>query len=69
MKKLFRELFSESNKLSLMRVMSGFSLVVGTIIALIGIITKQNLTGVAELAGMFVISAFGGKVAQKAVEK
>lgn len=59
MKKLLKELFSESSDISLMRVMALTSLIIGGYLAL-----KGENTSVA----IFVTAAFGGKAAQKYVE-
>lgn len=63
-----KSMFSEGEVISSMRVMSFFSLGFGGIIALYGMYKNMNLTEVSMLAGVFVGSAFGGKVAQKMQE-
>jgi uncharacterized membrane protein YiaA len=66
---LLKQLLSDHNKISMVRIMSLASLITGIAIGLIGVITCTDLTGCAALAGVFVTSAFTGKVAQKFAEK
>ena len=62
------KLFSENSEVSMMRVMSLLSLTVGSILAFVGLNKKNDPTSLAVLVGVFVGSAFGGKVMQKAQE-
>jgi hypothetical protein len=59
---------SEKDKISTMRIMSLFSLLVGAGIAIYGIYEGKDLGGVAEICGVFVGAAVGGKVTQKYAE-
>lgn len=57
--KVLKALFSENSDVSMMRVLSLISLLIGAYLALEG-----HDTSVA----VFVLAAFGGKAAQKAIE-
>ena len=65
---MFRELFSENSSISSMRVMSMISLLIGGGIAVYGVYMAKDLSGLAALVGIFVGSAFGGKLIQKNFE-
>lgn len=56
------------DSISIMRVMSMSSLVVGAAIALIGLLDEKNLADLAFLSSVFVVPAFGGKALQKHIE-
>lgn len=60
MKKLLLALFSENSEISIMRVMAVMSLLVGAGLAIKG--------SDASIVSLFVLSAFGGKAAQKFAE-
>ena len=60
MKSFLKNLFSEKSDISAMRVMAVISLLIGGYLAVIGKDTSVSI---------FVLAAFGGKFAQKAVEK
>lgn len=60
MKKLFYALFSEDSEISIMRVMAVMSLLIGAGLAFKG--------SDSSIISIFVIAAFGGKVAQKFAE-
>jgi hypothetical protein len=66
---LLKQLISENDKISTVRLMSIASLITGIAIGLIGVLKGKDLTGCAALAGVFVTSAFLGKVTQKFAEK
>lgn len=68
-KRVLSAMFSESGSVSMVRVMSLWSLLMGSIIAVYGVLKGRDLTGVTELTAVFIGGAFGGKVAQKMVEK
>ncbi len=61
-------MFSESSKVSMMRVMSLLSLVAGIILAFVGLNQQQEPSSLAVLVAVFVGSAFGGKALQKSQE-
>lgn len=63
-----KSMFLEGDKISTVRLMSVFSLLMGAGIAVYGISHGKDLGGVAEICGVFVGAAFGGKVAQKYAE-
>lgn len=63
-----KKIFSEASDISSMRIMSFLSLIIGAIVSLIGLFKGSELFGLATLAGVFVGSAFGGKVLQKIQE-
>lgn len=63
-----KQLLSESGSISMVRVMSLVSLIIGSIIGLYGISHSKDLSGVAQLCAVFVGSAFAGKVGQKIME-
>lgn len=67
--KLIMDLLAEDSKVSMLRLMSLLSLLIGSGIAIYGIANNKDLGGVAEVCSVFVISAFGGKVGQKWMEK
>lgn len=48
--------------------MSLYTVFVASGIAVYGVFKCQDLAGVAELVGVFMAAAFGGKVTQKIVE-
>lgn len=49
--------------------MSLISLITGCTIGIIGLLRGKDLTGVAAICSVFVVSAFGGKALQKGDEK
>jgi len=57
--KFLKSLFSEKSEISAMRVMAMISLFIGGYLA---------ITGKDASVSIFVLAAFGGKFAQKAVE-
>ncbi len=57
--KFLKALFSENSDISMMRVLSLISLLIGGYLA---------VTGHDTSVAVFVISAFGGKAVQKAIE-
>jgi len=63
--KFIKELLSESGSISTMRLMSLFSLVVGAGVACFGIYQGKDLSGVAQVAAVFVGGSFSAKVVQK----
>lgn len=67
--KFIRDLLSESGSISTVRVMSLASLIVGSSIAIYGVIQGKDLGGVTELVSVFIGAAFAGKVGQKFIEK
>lgn len=62
-------IFKENSPISMVRVMSIISLLIGAVIGLFGVYRGTDLGGVAEVCAVFVVSAFGGKVLQKGMEK
>lgn len=66
---VMKSLLSEDGSISSMRIMSIISLVTGAVIAMVGLLRGESLSGLALLTGVFVGAAFGGKAAQKAFEK
>lgn len=62
------KLFSADSGVSSMRIMAFVSLIVGSILAFIGVFKGSDLMGLATLCGVFVGSAFAGKAVQKASE-
>lgn len=69
MKAFLLGLLSDSEGHSLMRVMSIVSLLIGAVIGLYGVYMGTDLVGTAAVCSVFVVSAFGGKLAQKSMEK
>lgn len=63
-----KQMLSNKSEVSAMRAMSFIALIVGSIIAAYGIYRDADLGGLAELVGVFLAAAFGGKVAQKHIE-
>lgn len=59
---------SQASPPSTMRLMAGGSLVVGAIIAIIGLLRNEDLSELAVLCSVFVGPAFIGKAAQKHIE-
>lgn len=68
MKEFLEKLFSSTSDVSSMRVMGFFSLIIGSVIAFIGVFKGLELMGLSTLVGVFVGSAFAGKAIQKASE-
>ncbi len=60
MRRLLKSLFSDSGDISMMRVLSLISLIVGSYLAIVGHDTS---------VGIFITAAFAGKTAQKIIEK
>lgn len=68
MKHIFKVCFSENRTVSSMRVMASYAVVTASILGLIGLLKGSDLYGLTALVGVFVGSAFGGKVLQKKEE-
>lgn len=64
-----RELLSDSGSISAVRVMALYSVLVGSGIAGYGVYKGKDLSGLAQVCGVFIGSAFAAKVTQKIVEK
>jgi uncharacterized membrane protein YiaA len=70
MKTWLASLFScGQDSVSTMRLMSLLSLLVGAVIAFVGLMRGADLKDLSWLVGVFVTSAFGGKAIQKGFEK
>lgn len=61
-------MFSDSSKVSMMRVMALLSLVSGIVLAFVGLSQQQEPSSLAVLVAVFVGSSFGGKALQKSQE-
>ena len=68
MKQFLLDLLDERTHLSSMRFMAIISLLIGGIIAGIGMYKCTDLSGTTMLVGVFVGAAFTGKVMQKNTE-
>lgn len=68
MKKFIKELLSDSGSVSAVRLMALGSLLVGAAIGLYGVYMGKDLSGVAQVCGVFVGGAFAAKVGQKFME-
>ena len=68
MKDFVKQLFSSESGVSAMRVMGTYSLIIGSILACIGLYKGSDLVGLSALVSVFVGSAFAGKVLQKVQE-
>lgn len=68
MKDFLLKLVSEKSEISSMRVMSLFSVLSATGLAVYGINKGQPLDSLSILCGVFLGAAFGGKVSQKFAE-
>lgn len=66
--KFIRDLFSENGSVSMMRMLSLISLLLAGWIAVRGLETHADLSGLSMLCGVFVGAAMGGKVMQKSFE-
>lgn len=67
--KALSELFSESPKVSAMRVMSIACCITAIIIGILVVLKdKPDYSGASILCGVFLGAAFGGKVTQKSIE-
>ena len=64
-----KKLLSTSGEASTMRLMSIASFLVGASIAVVGVLKGKDLSGLAQVCGVFVGSAFMGKTVQKFAEK
>lgn len=67
-KRVLSAMFSEDGSVSMVRVMSLFSLIVGAFIAIWGLVAGKDLGGISQLCTVFVAGAFTGKIAQKFAE-
>lgn len=63
-----KKLFSSGSDVSCMRVMACVSLLAGILVAFVGLYKGSDLLGLSTLTGVFVGSAFGGKIMQKIQE-
>lgn len=69
MRSFIKDLFSENNHASMVRVMSLIGVITASAIAIVGICkVAPDYSGLSLLCSTFLASAFAGKVAQKAVE-
>lgn len=69
MKDYFLQVMSDGGgSPSSLRWMSVLSLAVGVFIAVYGLLKGKDLSSLAVLVSVFVVSAFGGKVAQTHIE-
>lgn len=69
-KKIIHSLLSENqNDISTVRVMAFISLLTGVSIGLYGVYSNRDLSGIAQVCGVFIGAAFTAKVAQKFAEK
>lgn len=66
--KLLREILSDKSDVSCMRLMSIIALILAGWIAIRGLETHADLPGLAMLCGVFLGTAFTGKVTQKYIE-
>lgn len=64
-----KKLLSTSGEASTMRLMSIASFVVGAVIACYGVYKGKDLSGLAQVCGVFVGSAFAAKSIQKFAER
>lgn len=67
--KWLMDFLSDGTNLSMMRLMSLTSLVMGCGIAIYGISHGKDLGGIAQICSVFVGSAFAGKSIQKYMER
>ena len=68
MKSFLKKLLSESSEISTVRLMAIYSLIIGSIIAIYGVYQGKDLSGLAQVCGVFVGAAFAAKITQKFVE-
>jgi len=69
MKEWLKSLFSEAGGVSMMRVMGFIALIVGCVIAFVGMNKSPvDYSGISLLVSVFFGAAFGGKVLQKRSE-
>lgn len=66
--KILLAILSEKSDVSSMRLMSILALLLAGYIAVRGLETRSDLSGLSMLCGVFLGAAFGGKVIQKHVE-
>lgn len=64
-----KSMFSENGDISMMRVGTFICIISAVAIAIIGLITKQDLSSVSMLAGTFLAAGMTGKAVQKFAEK
>lgn len=64
MKDFLRSMLSASADVSSMRISFLFLVLVAAVVAVVGLVTKQNLYGVASLVAAILAPAFGGKSVQ-----
>jgi len=65
---MLKQLLSETGEVSCMRVMSFLSLVFGFGIVVVGLIQGRDMSQLIGLVGIFVGSAFSGKLLSKPFE-
>lgn len=68
MKAVIKSLLSDSGDISMLRLMALGSLLVGSGIGVYGVYMSKDLSGVAQICGVFVGAAFAAKVVQKKFE-
>lgn len=61
--------FRDSGNISMMRLMSFIALVAAVVFAGYGLYTNKDLSQLATLCGVFLMSGFGGKAIQSFNEK
>jgi len=69
LKRFVAALLSDSGTVSAIRVMSLYALGVGSAVAMYGVYMGKDLSGLAQVCGVFVGAAFAAKVGQKFAEK
>ncbi len=62
-------MFSDGNKISMMRVVTFICVVCAAMVAVLSIILNRDLSGTATLVSSLLIPAFGGKAFQSYAEK
>ena len=66
--KFLREILSNKSDVSSMRLMAIIALLLAGYIAIRGLETHADLSGLSMLCGAFLAAAFGGKAIQKNIE-
>jgi len=68
MKSFFKDLLSQSNNVSMTRVLSAICVLMACVIVIYSMVTKVNLNSVAGICSTFLGFGLGAKVIQKNME-
>lgn len=66
---MLKELLDSRSHVSSMRMMGFISVITASILGIIGLLKGADLSNLGVLCGVFLASAFSGKVGQKFIER